>query len=388
MWCLGEIIFHILTLRPTFNNPLELLDYSKGVSAFPRTQLEIVGASQECVTFVRGLMHSYPEKRLSSIEANDTSWMLAAASELSTSLPDLSKLSPNFGPGLSTNNHTYVDGQPSGSWSTMTQRFPHNNESFAMSSPSTMSVDETIVLGKKPKFRRETSIDSWESQEKSDEDSQRSPHNHISMETPERPPERNQNRRGYDPFKSSDHDRRQYKRSRRMERDSDSSSGRRVPAKTNENFIPRSNEYFLPDDGIDRVVITADICRYLGNDASVRPGNYQNPQTLQVQAGYFINAYRNLTTSMVADLKADSERWDAERRLTRSTEPVEYRASTTHQSRQYYGPTETSTTQQSGPSYAPTPTLQQFYNPIGSTEPHYGPSLNYNNFTTGYTGTR
>jgi hypothetical protein len=46
---------------------------------------------------------------------------------------------------------------------------------------------------------------------------------------------------------------------------------------------------------------------------------------------------------MIADLKADSERWEQERRATASRgQPsnVEYRASTTHQSRQYYGPTE------------------------------------------------
>lgn len=63
---------------------------------------------------------------------------------------------------------------------------------------------------------------------------------------------------------------------------------------------------------------------------------------------------------MIADLKADSDRWDAERRQTASrgqplngissrdsngmvrnsnTPIVEYRSSTTHQSRQYYGPT-------------------------------------------------
>ncbi|KAG0650193.1 hypothetical protein D0Z07_2975 [Hyphodiscus hymeniophilus] len=124
----------------------------------------------------------------------------------------------------------------------------------------------------------------------------------------------------------------------------------------------RTNEYFVPKEGIDREVITADICRYLGNDALVRPGTYENPQTRQVQQGYFITAYRNLTTAMIADLKADSDRWDAERRQTASrgqpsngipvrdsnglvrksnTPVVEYRASTTHQSRQYYGPTET-----------------------------------------------
>lgn len=124
----------------------------------------------------------------------------------------------------------------------------------------------------------------------------------------------------------------------------------------------RTNEYFVPKDGIDREVITADICRYLGNDALVRPGTYENPATRQVQQGYFITAYRNLTTEMIADLKADSARWDTERRQTASrgqssggeysrdtsdirisnTPVVEYRSSTTHQSRQYYGPTDAS----------------------------------------------
>ncbi|KAJ2978373.1 hypothetical protein NUW58_g7518 [Xylaria curta] len=147
----------------------------------------------------------------------------------------------------------------------------------------------------------------------------------------------------------------------------------------------RQNEYFVPRDGIDREVITADICRYLGNDALVRPGNYeacralsslsriavtrsnvltlQNPENGQIIQGYFINAYRNLTSAMIQDLKADSARWDQERRqqsanrnsagggtiasngvLIRSsnTPPVQYRNSDIHQSRQYYGPTEAS----------------------------------------------
>lgn len=79
---------------------------------------------------------------------------------------------------------------------------------------------------------------------------------------------------------------------------------------------------------------------------------------------------------MIADLKADSERWDAERRQAATTrgQPsngissrdsngqvrnsntpiVEYRSSTTHQSRQYYGPTEaaTATTQGYGAAAA------------------------------------
>jgi len=127
---------------------------------------------------------------------------------------------------------------------------------------------------------------------------------------------------------------------RRDAADRDRERASRAPAQ------PRTNEYFVPKDGIDREVITADICRYLGNDALVRPGNYENPQTRQIQHGYFITAYRNLTTAMIADLKADSDRWDAERRQTASRglpSNVEYRSSNTHQTRQYYGPTEPAT---------------------------------------------
>ncbi|CAM1501727.1 Fc.00g037110.m01.CDS01 [Cosmosporella sp. VM-42] len=135
----------------------------------------------------------------------------------------------------------------------------------------------------------------------------------------------------------------------------------------------RQNEYFVPRDGIDREVISADICRYLGNDALVRPGHYENPQTGQVVQGYYITAYRNLTTAMIEDLKADSARWDSERRAQTSrntsggihtsrdasgvparhssnSPAVQYRYSETHQSRQHHGPTETP--YQSDPMYA------------------------------------
>lgn len=110
----------------------------------------------------------------------------------------------------------------------------------------------------------------------------------------------------------------------------------------------RSNVYFVPSDGIDREVITSDIVRYLGNDALVRPGNYQNPQTGIQRNGYFIRAYRPLTAAMISDLMADSRRWEAERSSSRSSRERGsedlYRYSTTHQSRQYHGPTESETT--------------------------------------------
>jgi hypothetical protein len=36
--------------------------------------------------------------------------------------------------------------------------------------------------------------------------------------------------------------------------------------------MSRANQWFVPGDGIAREVITADIQRYLGPDALVRPG--------------------------------------------------------------------------------------------------------------------
>lgn len=104
--------------------------------------------------------------------------------------------------------------------------------------------------------------------------------------------------------------------------------------------IPRQNEYFLPRDGIDREVIQADICRYLGNDALVRPGTYENPQTGQTSHGYYITAYRNLTSAMIDDLKADSARWEQERRMQQSRNSAggQYRTSDTYARRQMAGP--------------------------------------------------
>ena len=65
----------------------------------------------------------------------------------------------------------------------------------------------------------------------------------------------------------------------------------------------RLKEYFVPREGIDREVITADIRLYLGNETLVRPGNFevsgkifcelmltvmQNPHTGKIQQGYYI----------------------------------------------------------------------------------------------------
>ncbi len=114
---------------------------------------------------------------------------------------------------------------------------------------------------------------------------------------------------------------------------------------------------------------------------------------------------------MIADLKADSERWEAERRATASrgqpsngisfrdsdgivrksnTPIVEYRASTTHQSRQYYGPTsETASAVSSGAYQQPASSSSgQVYDSSvqgGYAQPNYAqPSSGYQQQTPAY----
>jgi hypothetical protein len=45
-----------------------------------------------------------------------------------------------------------------------------------------------------------------------------------------------------------------------------------IPSLTMSALPTRQNQWFQPGEGIAREVITADIQRYLGNDALVRPG--------------------------------------------------------------------------------------------------------------------
>ncbi|KAF9891189.1 hypothetical protein FE257_004753 [Aspergillus nanangensis] len=130
----------------------------------------------------------------------------------------------------------------------------------------------------------------------------------------------------------------------------------------------RQNEYFIPGDGISREVIQADICRYLGNDALGRQG-------------FFIRAYRNLTSEMIADLKADSARWEAD--VVRRADQGYPRGSYTHDYSMSHAPNMASATyasssihegrQQQGPSpppaYSAAPPTQSFVDPYG--QPSY-----------------
>jgi len=100
--------------------------------------------------------------------------------------------------------------------------------------------------------------------------------------------------------------------------------------------MSRANQWFVPGDGIAREVITADIQRYLGPDALVRPGT--GTGEYQGQPGYWITAYRTLTSQMIQDLKMDSQRWQQERQPGEAGRGVAYQDSRTHAARQHWGP--------------------------------------------------
>jgi len=105
------------------------------------------------------------------------------------------------------------------------------------------------------------------------------------------------------------------------------------------NTMSRANQWFVLADGIAREVITADITRYLGNDALVRPG--MGTGEYEGRRGYWIMAYRTLTSAMIDDLQADSRRWEQERRLSSSRNV--YQDSRTHADRLHSGPSPSAT---------------------------------------------
>ncbi|KAJ6034541.1 uncharacterized protein N7446_009290 [Penicillium canescens] len=137
----------------------------------------------------------------------------------------------------------------------------------------------------------------------------------------------------------------------------------------------RQNEYFIPGDGISREVIQADICRYLGNDALVRPGNHGG------RPGFFIRAYRNLTSEMITDLKADSARWEADvsRRADLGYPRANYAASAVHEVRQQQGPSPT--------PFTAAPAQQPYMDPYSQSPYSGSQNAPYTNPPPAYTST-
>lgn len=72
------------------------------------------------------------------------------------------------------------------------------------------------------------------------------------------------------------------------------------------------NEYFVEGDGIHREVLQMEICRYLGAEATCRPGEYNGRQ------GYRVKALRPFTPEMIHDLKTASRDYISENRDRRT----------------------------------------------------------------------
>lgn len=131
--------------------------------------------------------------------------------------------------------------------------------------------------------------------------------------------------------------------------------------------MSRANQWFVPGEGIAREVITADIQRYLGPDALVRPGT--GTGEYQGQPGYWITAYRTLTSQMIQDLKMDSQRWQQERQPGETGRGVAYQDSRTHAARQHWGPTKP---YDHGSSHASADPYDQPRQSTASRTPAYG----------------
>ncbi|KAH7361177.1 hypothetical protein BKA66DRAFT_215489 [Pyrenochaeta sp. MPI-SDFR-AT-0127] len=143
--------------------------------------------------------------------------------------------------------------------------------------------------------------------------------------------------------------------------------------------MSRANQWFVAGDGIAREVITADIQRYLGPDALVRPG--VGTGEYQGQPGYWITAYRTLTSPMIQDLKMDSQRWQQERTPGEAGRGVAYQDSRTHAARQHWGPSK---------PYDQQATADAFEQPrqqSTSSRATYAPSAGYASSDAHYTTT-
>ncbi|MCJ1416439.1 hypothetical protein MMC32_002775 [Xylographa parallela] len=71
------------------------------------------------------------------------------------------------------------------------------------------------------------------------------------------------------------------------------------------------NEYFIDGQGISRAVLQMDICKYLGPEATSRPGTYHD------KTGFFVRAVRAFTPEQLDDLRASSRLYSSETRDSR-----------------------------------------------------------------------
>ncbi|KAI0515146.1 kinase-like domain-containing protein [Xylaria bambusicola] len=75
MWCLGEVVFFLLTSERTFDSSIELQEYYNGKKSFPEERLKAAKIGLQAVDFIKALMAAQPSERLSAFQADYHSWM-------------------------------------------------------------------------------------------------------------------------------------------------------------------------------------------------------------------------------------------------------------------------------------------------------------------------
>ncbi|KAI1273864.1 kinase-like domain-containing protein [Xylaria sp. FL0933] len=75
MWCLGEVVFFLLTSEKTFDSSMQLQGYYNGKMSFPEERLQNAKVSQQAIDFVKALMAVQPSERLSAFQADYHLWM-------------------------------------------------------------------------------------------------------------------------------------------------------------------------------------------------------------------------------------------------------------------------------------------------------------------------
>jgi serine/threonine protein kinase len=76
IWALGEIVFELLTRKPTFKHIGMLVNYNEHPDTYPSDELANVKVSSLGIGFVHALMHPQPAERLTAPSALSYRWIM------------------------------------------------------------------------------------------------------------------------------------------------------------------------------------------------------------------------------------------------------------------------------------------------------------------------
>ncbi|KAJ5461269.1 Tetratricopeptide-like helical [Penicillium daleae] len=142
IWALGEIIFEILTKRPTFANLGSLAGY-KRPEQFPINLLTDANVSREGIDFVISLMHPDPKDRITAVSALSDIWINSLVAGSSSAFTERQKNKPQFSQSPSVAEST----EDFASWNT---RYSSDEERTAVITPPSSIPQDAIEATQKP----------------------------------------------------------------------------------------------------------------------------------------------------------------------------------------------------------------------------------------------